>query len=1589
MNVTGNNSIQNNVFDGVYTGYLSTSGLDFSKNPVLSPDFESIFISRGIDPGGVTGISVFFNSGDLNIDSGYLGSPRTIVSGASEQGSSLSGYLFYRINKPIIGVCHGVGRDANAWYDGFNFYNAFHPEGYFAPPFGQHTTVVKLNEDGRTALDENGNCSSLTEDEYNDLFGIVSQTDNGAEASADGITRNTISFINSPAIACPQDLSVTYYWHEKQYKIIAGTAVSVAGSTFYNNNPIPTALDNFISKTALRYQESGEDTGTTVDNGNGTRTAVIKHHIQFTGGKPIPEFSSVGGNTINSMTCPGLIAEGKISLGTQVQSQLLDAPDVLGTPSKGAFDFFNWWNIWHFLFKENSDGFPFDNGADNYGDNVGLMKTPWGGHSSQLFEAELSNSDRYWERRQCPEAISHLPHTFGASIFACPSYHFDVPYYAVTRKFGFYGTRFFNGCVSLQLDYPLSGLDSHREAIEIPSGTTYTTPEEGEPEMDKGINYGFSHYTNLLRMARAEENSADFYGLNTRLFLWGNKSLIKSSPEYSTLSSNPKFNVLFDNLFNDFDSLFPNGKNDLITGQPLFQSGASSVFYPTGKVYEALGSNKEYTSFVKELRKTLQASSEVFAWNTIENSYGRAFLNGGLYMIDTGFYQALSDAKEERLKNRYIENYVKGNAIDLYPTNKIYFGYDKAGSFINSSDWGKASNGFGASSDFNDTGLGRSFFVGAYSNGEDVSGMASYLQTFTTLRDSSFYPGYFNSNIGLELPNNSYSAVLTGWTDSGSSISPLGDGWVAAGYNGVGELKENFSCFTPIFVQQPFPKVYCKIGQSPTFRALAVDYHTIPEDKMNIRWPEIVYWMKKLKLCDSDYKNRYPLSYKWYRIKKSDCSGDFSNFLLNPDFSKVSPSDPSGDWCALEGDGPYCTLIHPKDCEPVFSPNPAWSYRYRNLAMYQTAQQNNFYMTKKKGAIKGVDDTYFYFCMARGRFGIRISEPSELFIEDWLKFDVSIQNGGNVVAAPTVKFVAGNYEIACNPVSVEKYAGFAKDDDAIPEDVVEKQLPPPNRGYGDVFSYKFVGMWKWRGATQSYTPGTLKDTRGLREIWGRMVHYGALAKYHINLSQNEGDILYGRKHLPTCDSNYKMPESQEGIKVKVDGIVHWANMQQAIANTDGRYGVRWDKLTNAGMLYVPSTSVTNAGQVTTSPGIGQWQWGNNLGTIHVFGWNSPNSDLTQTLYPMSSDDIQKLKQNLLKNGVLAGKNCGWHKGGLGRNMSYWIEGFSSFYVYCDTLKKKNITNYNYMNPGLRHTNSSIQYFWLGKPHNAYLDRYPLFGPYAFQWKVRRHNRDRNGNGMSEGFYSYGWNQNYSMQYDPPAIYGLNIKYGHSSRDLLSLQKARNDLFGPNPQAVKNVRFGFTNGDGGARPYGNVWLGNINENMTPTKEYVLSGADFATDPEFRLYGCSDEDLASGRCFDPCLSMRYQMGFLAGGKKQDLMNNWPSGVGYRLVANSPVVDGTPVNNTAIDSSGVYFRGAFGTPHLQYVATGALATHELNGFSPCFDGGADHCNYITPTLNLGTSMYQESKLSDFIKNIKIAADAISLGGGIRNRRINYEFS
>lgn len=1590
MNITGNNSIKSNVFDGGYWGWIASGGLSFNGATILDNGIASIISGDNINPTGVTGISVFFQSGGLLIDSGYQKTISGIASGASATSSNLSGYLYYRITEPIYGLCHGIGRDEDVWYSGYNFYNAFHQDGYFAPPFGQNATVSQMNQDGSTALAENGNCSTLTTQEYNDLYGICTQLDPAINASADSPT----AFINSPGIACPQDLDVSFYWHEVQYNLIAGTSASIAGNTYYNTNPIPTALDNFAISTVDRYTFTSSGLPN-VPDGQGGSVSQFLNTITYISGKPVPGYGLASQySTFNAFpSCPGLVAEGGISIGTSVESFLLDAPDVSNVDSTSNFDFFNWWNIWHFLFKENSDGFPFDNGQDNGGGNEGIVGTSnQPALGSNLFEYELSDSDDYWLRRQCPEVVNFMPHTFGGSVYSCPSYYFDIPYYAAIKKFGFYGTRFMNGCVSLSMDYAISGNNTlYPNSMEINTGVTFVSTAgttDNQLANDKGVNWSFSAYNNLLKIAQAEELSSDFYGLNMALFLWANSGLIAQSFEYGNLVNNPDFLVLYNNLFNGLSAVFPSGIYSLISGQPLFESGASSTLYATGNIYPLLGDNNTYLTFKQSLNRVLTQPNDILNWATIESNFGYAILSS-TGQLNTGFYSALATAKQNRISSRYLENYVKGNPVDLYPTNKITFSYDKAGSFINSINWGKSYGGFGLNHTFADSGLTRTFFLGAYGNGQDVSGLSTFMGRISAVNNSSFYPGYFNSNLGNETPIPTYEPVVTGTVLSGMSSTGLSNGWVAMGYNGIGELKGNFSCFTPIFVQQPFSINYCKIGQAPTFRTTAVDYHTIPEDKINNRYPEIVYWTTKLKMVDSNYKNLYPLSYKWYRIPKTSCTGslpgyNFQNFLLNPNWNAIDMGSPTGTWCALEGDGPICTLIHPQECIPAYnSYNPAWGYEFRNDPSYQTAKQNNFYMTLMKGAIKGVDDQFFYFCMVRGRFGIRISEPAQLFVEDTLKFDLSILNGGNVGAAPTVTFSSNDYSLTMNAISVPKYGGFVNDPDAIPEDVVEKQLPPPNAGYGDVYSYKFVGLWGYRGAAQSYTPGTLNDTRGLIETWGRLLHYGSLAKYSKVLSQTDGDYLYGRNHLPVCNSSFTMPTKQDGIKVAIDGVVHWANMQYPIVDTDGKYGVLWSELGNAGELYVPSTNITNAGQVEISPGIGQWQWGNNLGTIHLFGWNSSQSLLTQTPYQLAASDFQKLKTNLLRGGVLAGDNCGWHKNGLGRNMIYWIEGFSSFYLYCDNLKKKNVTNFNYMNPGLRHTNSSMQYFWLGKPNNNYLERYPLAGPYAYHWKTMPHNRDRNGNGMSQGFYSYGWNQNYSIQYDAPAIYGFNMKYGASAKDIQTMNDARVEVFGADGlQGVKTTRFGvIADADQEGIRYGNIFLGYLPDNTGTASEYVQSGVSFAQNQEFSLYGCSDNDLKNGDCFDPCLSMRYQFGFLAGGKKQDMMTNYPTSGGYRIVPNSPIVGNSVQHSTLIDASGVYFRGAFGTPHLQYL-TGAmvsggfsLSATQLNGMSPCFDGGADHCNYITPTLNYGSSMYQESQRSNFLSNSALASASVNL--------------
>ena len=92
---------------------------------------------------------------------------------------------------------------------------------------------------------------------------------------------------------------------------------------------------------------------------------------------------------------------------------------------------------------------------------------------------------------------------------------------------------------------------------------------------------------------------------------------------------------------------------------------------------------------------------------------------------------------------------------------------------------------------------------------------------------------------------------------------------------------------------------------------------------------------------------------------------------------------------------------------------------------------------------------------------------------------------------------------------------------------------------------------------------------------------------------------------------------------------------------------------------------------------------------------------------------------------------------------------------------------------------------------------------------------------------------------------------------------------------------------------------------------------------------------------------------------------------LVANSPVVNNS-YTNLSVNINGSYFRGPFGTPHLKYLAK--TEKIKINGLSPCFDGGADHCNYITPNINIGASVYYEATGPSALKNAISASQAVN---------------
>jgi hypothetical protein len=544
---------------------------------------------------------------------------------------------------------------------------------------------------------------------------------------------------------------------------------------------------------------------------------------------------------------------------------------------------------------------------------------------------------------------------------------------------------------------------------------------------------------------------------------------------------------------------------------------------------------------------------------------------------------------------------------------------------------------------------------------------------------------------------------------------------------------------------------------------------------------------------------------------------------------------------------------------------------------------------------------------------------------------------------------------------VESFAGIVRDPNVCWENSWRTHINMSN----NCESFAAVGMENYRGMTRTYRPPTQSNIRGTEADTASYFDYGKLYPFGTVLTQNDGDLLYGYQHLPKCrDWRLKNGRRgpRLGFFFKGNNIRHFTVKDPCIICENNPPGLKPRLLHHHGELYPwPEGDVNfsyGEGQYGFYAMGTAWQFSNLLGKIPRFGHytefpaiikgahmrtpvfthhlggiiKTQRMDLSQTIVE-DTDDIffwggnQSVKlrnfndaQGLIHRNTLAGENCGWcgygermggtnsYGGSAGRFMLYFVEAHQRFYNRCkgggkDALGKSfsRSLNYSFIAPGLRHGSSAIQYFWGGKPHNGYLKREPLYGPYAFEWKTMNHNRDRNGNGMSEAFASTKFNQEMRL-YDPPAIYGLYLRQDRVyQQKVKNVRQWRNWAWGPG-YSIKGWRYGrpgMKTGCGSVRlrcvedrretpgeiaaGYSNVTnpLDYANMTMLPNGQpeqtgtmgqkclHYHYGKNLGIDPG-RYYGCDNKQLLGGLCFDPCLSMKYNYGFFPGGKLLALNN-----------------------------------------------------------------------------------------------------------------------
>ena len=1083
-----------------------------------------------------------------------------------------------------------------------------------------------------------------------------------------------------------------------------------------------------------------------------------------------------------------------------------------------------------------------------------------------------------------------------------------------------------------------------------------------------GANYAAiptdKDYNNLIKLSSIEKNNYGFSISDQVIFLRLNYDIIVTSPEYIALEAT--------------DSSFKVNFNSFVFNHLNYNSSAlyfSDV--PKGLSYSEKDS--PLSIFSNGLGADFQNLVEKYGYIKVTRLVGSATdmlsdLNGGV--IDTAWYNSLVNNKIARISSRYHVNIGKGKPVDLFPEGVITFSFERASDFatgdfmkyhsvpnskhlqdpvtklyqeIPSTDLRYFHTAFSTQSEadlfYKNKFLPKQSIFGALSNDP--------VEFNVTSQSRSFYLGYLNPRgCQKELPKGSSNLLkiinqpsVGIWTNYApeSYPDPLNNSASPPRtfYEQGGAMDRNFSCFSPLFLQQPINTI-TKSWLPATFRIFALDYHSIPEDKIiensrqnGIGRPEIAYWLKKIKAIDSKGNNLYPLKYKWYRI----ANANIPEYLKTKKESLLQPSDPTGDWYCFEGDdSPECTVVTPKECLDLQGGAATFPTAIDNLSVFA-------------GPNIAIADGFHYFCRVIGRFGWRDSELAKITCDPTIEMEFAYTNsamtGPSTFSTPlgvSVSFT-GN--------------GFRKDPNAVFEDVEERIWNPGN----DCESWRYIGPEGTGGKTRVWTPGSVRDPLGKTIRKSHWTAFGVLSKA-ITSNEDLCKKFYAKRALPYCDllvdsQGQLTGTSYNGVALVSPDLIHRTAADTATLTFNSRSGLIASRMRHIGELY-PAPSIYSS-RSSLFPGNGlpsvqpaHFQFENYLGLIKKFSRldvDGPSSVMgvptIQAIGGGHLPDLIKEVQNRIFNGpggprVISGPECGYTQPSFGRFMHFYVETFSTFYSLCSTgPKPKKVKNLSHIAGGLRADHAGLQFNWLGRPKNARLKRESMPGPYGFQWKVERHNRDRSGNGMSLGFWSYFWEERIDNMYDAAAVVGalkrLNPSPGKTaSAD--SVRVKRGEAFTSlDPDniammsngvkalaavdAFRNVRFGLDLGPklgcGGIRvkdePY-----------YKPTQEvYEYSKTSSSSLIELRDFGCNGVNESD--CFLPCVSLKWPDGFSPKGKKM---------MGATLT-------------TCADCDESLVTTSFPSSSNEKKIW-------RKKISACSDGHRDACNYITPTIHLGVDCW-----------------------------------